>query len=318
MNCRYNYCKTRIQHPVTSIVTMCDETSCRDDQIPCGNIVVNKKIAKNGEAYLEFFRKQVRICIFKEEWINFKGSKTDVENKQIVKMSNEKTLQPDTWQNCNIVWVQLSGGFKFFMSWSDYCQVICNAEYIDELLGLTENTERLYYSWEAFDPYLQGMRWSAVFFKNESACREDGEREMCDVIVRVVQQDLQFPSPEYIIYHLYMHVLQTRVDNSVSILRNGVCDTEFRNEEGIRGKAKMMKILDDAKKSVTFTEIADLFARFCKTHGLAFHNHMLQLINMLMVYGNITIGLLNEHSSKTHERALMHYIIRTFYEDSIQ
>ena len=49
-----------------AILNMTDETSLRMDQVPCGSVLVSKKLAKNGKYYLELSRGHVKVCVFQK------------------------------------------------------------------------------------------------------------------------------------------------------------------------------------------------------------------------------------------------------------
>lgn len=297
---------------------MGDETSCREDQIPCGGVLVSKKLTKSGNAYLEFLRKKVCVCVFKEEWAILEQSWTATSKEEWVKLSEEKTLQPDRWQGCRNICLQLANGFKFFMTWQDYCEIINNAGHIDKLLQEDEGAENEYYKWEVNDSGLRSME----FFKAKEECVKHAKELMPETDVRIVYHKLDFPSPANLVYHVYMYMLERRIEelskkNCAGCKRDWVYyDYKSHAVDGCMAdwEMKIASNLDEVKISLTYGEVSDIFIKLCQAHKLSFHEHMLHLIGMLMDYGNITVDLLTEHSNNTHKRELLEYAIKTVYE----
>ena len=91
------------------------------DQVPCGSVLVTKKLAKkklakNGNAYLELSRSRVRVCMFQQEWKYFKKYRDIIDLGLKYELSKEKFLKPDNGQ----IGLYLANRFKFWFNIEEY------------------------------------------------------------------------------------------------------------------------------------------------------------------------------------------------------
>ena len=60
------------------------------DQVHCGDVLISRKRAVNGNLYLLFARGQSRLCVFQNEWENFKSCTDDLSAGDPHKLSKKK------------------------------------------------------------------------------------------------------------------------------------------------------------------------------------------------------------------------------------
>ena len=115
-----------------AMLNMTDETSLHMDQVPCGSVLVTKKLVKNGKVYLELSRRRVKVCMFQKEWENFKNSRDIIDIGLKYELYKEKFLKPHNGQ----IYLYLANGFKFSLSSDDYYQIMSNSVFVDDVKPL--------------------------------------------------------------------------------------------------------------------------------------------------------------------------------------
>ena len=284
------------------------------DQVPCGSVLVTKKLAKNGKAYLELSRGRVKVCIFQKEWENFKNSQDIIDIGLKYELSREKFLKPDNGQVC----LYVANGFKFSLSSDDYYQILNNSVFIDDVKPLDE--PNVYYTWRLEDGRGTYDVNSSEYYRDREVCVRDGElRALVGQKVIIDRHILNIESPAYLVYHIYLYMLEREIVK----LAQGSCTgcvngdmTDYRAHVNTGCMAdwetKIVMNLDAAKARVTEPIIIDVFQRMCERCRLPTHPHMNNLVHMLCKYGHVTGEVLNDY--KCPEQ-LLQFVIQSVYEE---
>lgn len=308
---------------------MADETSCRDDQVPCGNVLVTKKIAKNGKWYLELSSRNLRICMFQNEWEYFKKSRGYISQGVNYNLSKEKLLCCEENGDVHIQMLypvkngdvrnQVRSGFKFVITESDYNKLLKNAHHIDQL-GLDEpNT---YYTW-----HLEEGNESFGFFKDREQCQREGElcqredenRQITGQTLRVEKHVLKVDSPAHLIYNIYLFLIEREVIQlshfhcaACKVIDVEAYDYKSHSSGGCIAdwETKLNLHLDEAKSLIMETYIIELFNEVCKVSKWPVHPHMNNLVYAITQFSNITPEVVNEHKCSE----LLKHVIQNAYD----
>ena len=286
-------------------------------EIPCGAVLVGSKTTKNGNAYLTLKRGNARLCVFQNEWINFKDSADYINNNRDCLLSDEKSLQCGTWQGEDVLWIKAGKNFQFLLKRSDYDELLQNAVHIDALLSCGRGS-RKFYAYEVTDSNGVMVSRSGInFFQDIDACRNHAEKYAPGGTVCIIPIMLDVPSPAYLIYHIILELVKMRI-NELSTSKcpgclnglNGAMVTEFKSHatEGCMADWKVMVNLhlEEARLKLTIDDIMKSFHKICKQCDLPIHPGMFSLMHDLKEYVNITPELIID----SHCPELLKFLIR--------
>jgi hypothetical protein len=306
----------------TSISTrMADQTSCGVNQILCGSVLLTKKKARNDQLYVQFLRKSHKVCIFENEWDAMKQSGETLKKGMAYTLSHEKKLVPDTWMEKAVVWIVLSSGFKFYMDQQDYDSILLNAKHIDAMMTEGEGQPAkgmIYYSWTLLDERMEQIGSSLEFFKDRELCVKDGEKySLNSQELSIETHNLYIESPTYLIYHIFLYILERRVlelsqTHCMGCKLGETADYKSHLTFGCTTdwETKLSQYLDDAKKDISERQIIDVFTQVCKNCELPLHPHMYNIVYALTQYGNINIELMSGYKCPE----LLKQVIKDIYE----
>ena len=187
-----------------------------------------------------------------------------------------------------------------------------NSPFIDDVKAIGERNT--YYACLPEDGYGTNVAQSY------ESCPSDDETHwvVAGQDITIDRCSMNIESPEYLIYHIYLYMLEREVTKLAQLKCNGCFSEEMSDYKSHINsgcmddwEVKLIMNFDDAKANVREQYIVDLFQRVCEYCKLPTHPHMNNLAHMLCEYGHVTGEILGNYNCPEPLR----FVIQSVYEE---
>ena len=109
-------------------------TRVTPDQMHCGDVLISRKRAVNGDLFLLFGRGRSRLCVFQNKWENSNNAGSIYQPGILTNFLMKKNFNPEVLHGNHIVWITITNGFKFFIGQNAYQEIMNKTDMVDNML----------------------------------------------------------------------------------------------------------------------------------------------------------------------------------------